>query len=101
VLIIGSGMSYHNMSRLMSGATLIPESDQFNHWLNQTILLDAAARTERLTNWQKAPSARQAHPREEHLLHLMVVAGAGGDDAAVTVFHDRVMGSAVSSVRFG
>ena len=101
VLIIGSGMSYHNMSRLMSGATLIPESDQFNHWLNQTILLDAAARTERLKNWQNAPAARQAHPREEHLLPLMVVAGAGGDDVAVTIFHDRVMGSAVSGVRFG
>ena len=85
----------------MSGAELIPESDQFNHWLNQTILLDAVARTERLTNWQNAPAARQAHPREEHLLPLMVVAGAGGDDVAVTIFHDRVMGSAVSGVRFG
>ena len=32
----------------------------------------------RLTAWASAPGARGAHPREEHLLPLMVIAGAAG-----------------------
>ncbi len=38
-----------------------------------------ADRTSRLASWRAAPRAREAHPREEHLLPLLVAAAAGGD----------------------
>jgi aromatic ring-opening dioxygenase catalytic subunit (LigB family) len=47
------------------------------------------------------PAARQAHPREEHLLPLMVVAGAAGDDAGKVDFAAKVMGLRVSGYHFG
>ena len=44
-----------------------------------------------------------AHPREEHLLPLMVVLGAAEDDTATVPYHeDAFMGAlAVSSFKFG
>ncbi|GJI88435.1 hypothetical protein RugamoR1_15980 [Rugamonas sp. R1(2021)] len=60
-------------------------------------------RSAQLLEWEKAPAARMAHPREEHLLPLMVALGAAEDEAAAVPYHeDAFMGSlAVSSFRFG
>ena len=100
VLIIGSGMSYHNLTELMSDAGAIADSDKFDDWLNETCALEREMRAERLKNWHLAPAARSAHPREEHLLPLMVAAGAGSCAGARTIFNDRVMGSMVSGFQF-
>ncbi len=100
VLIVGSGMSYHNLPVLMSGAATISDSDLFDAWLSETCVSDGATRNQRLINWEAAPAARSAHPREEHLLPLMVAAGAGGDGNGERIFNDRVMGSTVSAFRF-
>jgi aromatic ring-opening dioxygenase catalytic subunit (LigB family) len=100
VLIIGSGMSYHNLPVLMSGAVLIEDSDRFDKWLTESCLMPATARAGRLKNWHAAPAARSAHPREEHLLPLMVAAAAGGDAGGRRIFSDRVMGSTVSAFQF-
>jgi aromatic ring-opening dioxygenase catalytic subunit (LigB family) len=100
ILIVGSGMSYHNMAELMSGREEIVDSDQFDQWLHETCCLESGARAERLANWIAAPAARSAHPREEHLLPLMVAAGAAGNGAGERVFSGRVMGSTVAGYRF-
>lgn len=100
VLIVGSGMSYHNLTELMRGNEAIEDSDRFDDWLTASCLLQGDARAARLRNWDAAPAARGAHPRAEHLLPLMVAAGAGGDAAGRRVFGDRVMGSTVSAFRF-
>ena len=55
----------------------------------------------RLVGWADAPAARACHPREEHLLPLMVVAGAAGDDAGTVPWTGRVLGTQVSAARFG
>ncbi len=78
-----------------------PHSRAFDAWLVEAVSGPAADRNGRLSEWKKAPSARESHPREEHLLPLMVVAGAAGPDAGVAVFRDEVMQVAVSGVRFG
>ncbi|MCB9675232.1 MAG: dioxygenase [Alphaproteobacteria bacterium] len=100
VLIVGSGMSYHNFGGFMRPAG-DADSKAFDAWMQQTVGLDAEARDARLARWAESPKGRASHPREEHLLPLMVCAGAAGSDGGQTVFTDRVMGVTVSGVRFG
>jgi aromatic ring-opening dioxygenase catalytic subunit (LigB family) len=59
-------------------------------------------RTQQLTNWTQAPHARDCHPprAEEHLLPLMVAAGAGGQSLGRKVFSDRVMETTLSAFAF-
>lgn len=101
ILIIGSGQSYHNL-RLWSPAGAQPAA-AFDAWLRRSLLgTTPAERNAALLAWQAAPAARAAHPREDHLIPLMAVAGAAGDDAATAIYGERFMGSlAVSSFRFG
>ncbi|HEY8521930.1 MAG TPA: class III extradiol ring-cleavage dioxygenase [Gammaproteobacteria bacterium] len=101
VLILGSGMSYHNL-RLMGPGAAAP-SRLFDAWLEETLAAPASERCRRLLRWQEAPAARIAHPREEHLLPLHVAVGAAGVDAASLIYHeDDLLGTmAVSSYRFG
>jgi aromatic ring-opening dioxygenase catalytic subunit (LigB family) len=54
-----------------------------------------------LVDWENAPSARLAHPREDHLLPLMVAAGAAGSDVGKRVFVDEVANVAMASYVFG
>jgi aromatic ring-opening dioxygenase catalytic subunit (LigB family) len=100
VLIVGSGMSYHNMREFFSGSE--PRGGTaFDAWLGEAVLADPATREARLRAWDQGASARLAHPREEHLLPLMVAAGAAEGDTAKRVFHDRVLGAPISGFRFG
>lgn len=102
VLIIGSGMSFHNM-RGYGDPRFGPVSDQFDAWLTQAVSAAPAQRHQALVDWAQAPSARLCHPprAEEHLLPLMVVAGAAGQDAGQRVFSDRVMETTLSGYQFG
>jgi aromatic ring-opening dioxygenase catalytic subunit (LigB family) len=102
ILIVGSGLSYHNL-RAFGPAAHAP-SAAFDAWLEDTLAIaDAATRARTLAAWERAPSARLAHPREEHLLPLMVALGAAEHDAATRVYHERDFfgGITVSSYRFG
>jgi len=45
------------------------------------------------------PAARICHPRPEHLLPLMVAAGAS-DAPGTRVYNERVLGSMISGFRF-
>ncbi len=100
VLIVGSGMSYHNMRGF--GGNFKASSDQFDSWLTDAVCSpNAEVRNAKLRQWVSAPAARQAHPREEHLLPLMVAAGAAGKDPGTRSFSDVVMGVTVSAYQFG
>lgn len=102
VLILGSGMSFHNMRRFRwQGGATDPDSERFDHWLAESVTLDATERERRLTDWENAPGGRASHPTEEHLIPLHVVAGAGGSDPGTVVFRDAVLGSRQSAFRFG
>ena len=78
-----------------------PDSVRFDEWLAETVALAAPQREQRLIAWASAPGARAAHPREEHLLPLHVVAGAAAGDTGRRVFQDRVLGSVQSAYVFG
>ena len=101
VLILGSGLSYHNLRAF--GPPGRGASIAFDGWLQQALVgRDGAARAAQLQQWAAAPAARAAHPREEHLIPLMVASGAAEADAAACCYHeDTSRGIVVSSFRFG
>ncbi len=103
VLIVGSGMSYHNMRGFGDGraSDARGHSIAFDAWLDSTVQREPEARDAALAAWTKAPGARLVHPREEHLLPLMVVAGAAAESRGKVVFRDEVMGVVVSATQFG
>ncbi|HZN95391.1 MAG TPA: class III extradiol ring-cleavage dioxygenase, partial [Myxococcales bacterium] len=100
VFIIGSGMTFHNL-RAFGDPRAFAVSEQFDDWLRETGTLAPAERDARLAAWSRAPAARQAHPREEHLLPLMVVAGAAGADRGTVAYSGRYGGVQVSAYQFG
>jgi aromatic ring-opening dioxygenase catalytic subunit (LigB family) len=101
VLIVGSGMSYHNLRSLFSGRGNA-ESERFDAWLTASVTdPDPARRDALLTAWENAPNALDCHPEAEHLLPLMVAAGAAGADIGRHTYSDRIMGKALSGFRFG
>jgi len=102
VLIVGSGMSFHNM-RGYGDPRFGPVSDEFDAWLGAAVEAAPAVRDELLAGWEQAPQARLCHPlrAEEHLLPLMVAAGAAGADEGRKVFSDRVMETTLSGFSFG
>lgn len=99
VLIIGSGQTYHNM-RGFGGAALDPAAEAFDAWLREA-MLDPSRREEALVAWEQAPGARAAQPHEDHLLPLMVAAGAASDEPGAIAFHGQVLGKPISGFRFG
>jgi hypothetical protein len=102
VVILGSGLSYHNLS--MFDARAAQPSRQFDGWLRHTLLdLEPAARAAALERWDQAPSARLAHPREDHLIPLMFAVGAAADDPGVCIYSENDLrgGITASAYRFG
>jgi aromatic ring-opening dioxygenase catalytic subunit (LigB family) len=99
VLIIGSGMSYHNLREFFAphGGEA---SEAFDAWLTQ-VIADPDRREAALCDWARAPGARACHPREEHLLPLMVAAGAARSEPGARTYADHIRGKAVSGFQFG
>lgn len=99
VFILGSGMSYHNMRGF--GGRGREASETFDAWLRASAVLDPVRRVEALTRWATAPAARAVHPREEHLLPLMVIAGAAGADPGRVAYNDTYAGVRLSAYHYG
>jgi aromatic ring-opening dioxygenase catalytic subunit (LigB family) len=99
VFIIGSGMSYHNLRAF--GEAGRPAASAFDAWLRESVPLEPAERDARLAAWLSAPAARAAHPREEHLLPLMVVAGAARGDRGRVAYRGSLLGLEISAYDFG
>jgi len=102
VLILGSGLSYHNLRQFGPGAAAA--SGAFDAWLQKAVVGgEASARRASLMDWAHAPAARQAHPREDHLVPLMAAAGAADGEVASVVYHEEGLfgGVTASSFRFG
>jgi len=99
VLIVGSGMSYHNLAAMFSGRGA-EAAASFDSWLAGAAQ-DPATRDEKLIAWRSAPGGRESHPREEHLIPLMVAAGAADGDPGVRTFSESIAGKALSGFQFG
>ncbi|MCX4094323.1 DODA-type extradiol aromatic ring-opening family dioxygenase [Nocardia sp. alder85J] len=102
VLIVGSGFSYHNLRRF--GPDAARASSEFEDWLTRTVVYSTPEqRVEGLLAWDRAPSARDSHPAEDHLIPLMVAVGAAEADPATRIYYENdFMGSVTSaSYRLG
>lgn len=80
LLLIGSGFSFHNINAFFAPETIDTKTanNSFEHWLLETCSnqnISEEERSKRLLNWETAPFARYCHPREEHLLPLLVCYG--------------------------
>jgi aromatic ring-opening dioxygenase catalytic subunit (LigB family) len=94
VLIVGSGLSFHNM-RAYGLANV--QGEKFDTWLQETLVSDDYESAKaKLVKWGNAPEARYAHPREEHLLPLHVCFGASTTKADI-VFDSIFMSAKVSA----
>ena len=101
VLIVGSGMSFHNMSGY-GNPQFTPLSEAFDDWLSRAVEASPEQRRARLSDWTHAPHAYQCHPpgHEEHLMPLMVAAGAAGESAGRKVYSEQVLKTQLSAFRF-
>lgn len=97
VLILGSGMSSHSRK----GGNQY--SEPFHQYLHEA-LFDSKTideRKDKVCDWKKAPHAKTCHPREEHLIPLMVILGsvspvAGEKEKPGKVtegFYDNILGT--------
>lgn len=98
IFIIASGMSYHNLRDFFGRGAAT--STTFDTWLGEALVQEPAAREQQLLRWAEAPAARAAHPREEHLLPLMVAVGAAGQDRGRLAYHGTMMGNRLSAFHF-
>jgi aromatic ring-opening dioxygenase catalytic subunit (LigB family) len=98
VLVLGSGMSFHNLRAYGDPRAEMP-SQAFDAWLGEAAALPLAPRAEALAHWADAPYARFCHPREEHLLPLMVAGGAA-ENPGTRDYGETVLAGAVSAFRF-
>lgn len=98
ILIVGSGMSFHNL-RAMGDPRVAEPSRDFDRWLTAAAEAAPAERNLQLAHWDSAPWARLCHPREEHLLPLMVAAGASAEGGKQD-YGELVLSGAVSAYRF-
>ncbi|PYE21160.1 DODA-type extradiol aromatic ring-opening family dioxygenase [Paraburkholderia silvatlantica] len=100
VLIVGSGQTYHNMRSFSGESRSDPDAEAFDAWLC-TAMVDGATRDHALLHWEQAPGARYAQPREDHLLPLMIAAGAASGEPGHIDFHGQALEKPMSGFRFG
>jgi aromatic ring-opening dioxygenase catalytic subunit (LigB family) len=98
VLLMGAGMSFHNL-RALGDPRLTTPSRHFDEWLTSAATAPAEQRAALLARWEEAPAARLAHPRHEHLLPLMVAAGAS-DRSGRRIYSELVLGTMISGFAF-
>jgi aromatic ring-opening dioxygenase catalytic subunit (LigB family) len=114
ILILGSGSLTHDLADLekISSKPGAPDvlgerSRRFEHWVTDLLTGSAPyARARGLTRFRDHPDARAVHANGEHLLPLVVVAGAASKDMprgneGVLVHAGSQRGLSVAAFSFG
>ncbi len=101
VMIVGSGLSYHNL-RLFGPGAKVP-SEAFDAWLDAVLAEAPEARTQALLDWEQAPYARVCHAEEDHFVPIFAALGAAEGEPARRIYHDVGLmgGVTASSYQFG
>ncbi|PCI84439.1 MAG: dioxygenase [Hyphomicrobiales bacterium] len=100
ILIIGSGASVHNLGNITpEGSPVADWAIAFNGWLEGVIENNE---WQKLLKFSAVPHYKQAHPTPEHLLPLIVAAGAGLDEPTSKIHSSFSYGSiGMSAWMFG
>jgi aromatic ring-opening dioxygenase catalytic subunit (LigB family) len=90
ILFIGSGFSFHNIRQFWKGDD--EQNNAFQNFLIDTCSTDKPieSRKQALIHWENAPYARYCHPREEHLLPLLVCQSLAQGTAEL-IFDDKIL----------
>lgn len=91
VLVIGSGSMTHNLHEFRGQPVDAPAPhwvSEFESWMRDRLENNDSAAL--LDYRNRAPSAAQNHPSEEHLLPLFVALGAAGAAAKAQLLHSSV-----------
>ncbi|KAJ3573242.1 hypothetical protein NPX13_g4773 [Xylaria arbuscula] len=104
ILVIGAGMSVHNLRDYRFGFNAtqpLPYVASFDNALKPAMEAPPSERQAKLAEVAKRPDAHQAHPHFDHLMPAYITAGAGGEDQGKQLWthHDFSMGWAM--YRFG
>ncbi|KAI0967819.1 Extradiol ring-cleavage dioxygenase, class III enzyme, subunit B [Xylaria arbuscula] len=104
ILVIGAGMSVHNLRDLrfsFNSTQPLPYVASFDNALKPAMEASPSERQALLSDVAKRPDARQAHPHFDHLMPAYITAGAAGEDKGKQLWthHDTSMGWAM--YRFG
>lgn len=100
VLVLATGSATHNLMTMERGLHDAPPAWalEFDDWLAATL---EAGDEEALVNYRhRAPYAREAHPRDEHLLPVFVAFGAGGPGAKGRRLHRSFTHGSLSMAAF-
>ena len=95
VLILGSGSSFHGffVSNIKHN-DLVKHSEIYDKYLEDACtnkIYTPDERKQKLIDWAKGPSAKWSHPREEHLLPLMVNVGSSKGGVGERIYEDYYM----------
>lgn len=103
VLIVSSGMSFHNMRAFsFRSSSSVLKGEQFDTDLTRACMIpNEAERKQALIQWKSFREATFAHPTDEHLIPLMVAAGASGNDKGEVAHSGSFAGTKISSIIFG
>ncbi|OTB02859.1 hypothetical protein M426DRAFT_322281 [Hypoxylon sp. CI-4A] len=104
IVIIGAGMSVHNLRDLFAtqgDLQPMPYTVSFDEALKEAVESPPSERQARMREVASRPDAKQAHPRFDHLMPVYIAAGAAGDDAGKRTWtmHEGSLGWA--QYRFG
>lgn len=91
VLILGSGSSFHGFFLNLKKDDLKKHSEIFDQALCDictNLKYSNEERKKKILEWAKLPSAKYAHPREEHLIPLLVNLGAADGMAGERIYED-------------
>ncbi|KAM3334191.1 hypothetical protein ACQJBY_028935 [Aegilops geniculata] len=101
VLVLGSGSATHNLRKMGPSSSPPPQwASDFDTWLKDSLL---GGRYDDVNRYEeRAPNAKTAHPRPEHLYPLHVALGAAGDESTAELIHSSWTNASLSyaSYRF-
>ncbi|KAK9453638.1 Extradiol ring-cleavage dioxygenase, class III enzyme, subunit B [Dipodascopsis uninucleata] len=102
VLIIGSGMSVHNLREMWAYLdSVAPYTKAFDSSLRDALITNTGQERESaLVGLFKTPSASKAHPTKEHLLPVYVSAGAAYNDKATQLYTSHISSLAYGIYKF-
>ncbi|KAK6086057.1 aromatic ring-opening dioxygenase [Seiridium cupressi] len=104
VVIIGAGMSVHNLRDFFAtrgDPTPLPYTVSFDEALKAATESAPAERQVKMAAAARRPDARQAHPRMDHLMPVYVAAGAASEEQAKRTWTLHEASMAWSQYRFG